>query len=188
MIRQLLTTRTAKLVAGFACGVSISTLLLLLSLQALGYFDSSKARLLERRLHAAAAQAGGAMAVATGLIDEGVEGIFVLDFISGDLTCGVLNPRNGQLGGLFKRNVVQDLGVEQGKQPKYLMVTGEFQITGQVNNTKPAFSLVYVGDANTGKYVGYMLPWNSQLLNANRTQVQPMIPIGFGSARNLQLE
>src|SRR5690349_18443388 len=79
---------------------------------------------LEDLLHASATHGGDSMAMATGLIDEGVEGMFVLDFITGELTCQVLNPRTGTLAGIYKRTVSADLGIEQGKQPKYLLVTG----------------------------------------------------------------
>lgn len=188
MIRRLAHNRVTILVAGLSTGLFISTLVGYLGLQACGYFEADKLQWLETRLHAAAAQSGDSMAVATGPIEEGVEGIFVLDFISGDLTCGVLNPRTGTMAGLFKRNVVQDLGVEQGKQPKYLMVTGRFDVQQKVNNLRPAQSIVYVADSNTGRYVGYTLPWNSNLLNSNVTQLQAMVPIGGGSARNIQPE
>ena len=184
MIRRFLQHRVTTLFAGLATGLGISLLITVLCLHATGFFESARMRWLETKLHAAAAQSGDSMAVATGAIDEGVEGIFVLDFISGDLTCGVLNPRTGQLGGMFKRNVVPDLGVAQGKQPKYLMTTGIFSAPAGGSNTRPAQSIVYVADSTTGRYMGYTLPWNSQLLNSNVAQIQPMVPIGGGSARN----
>ena len=94
--------------------------------------------------------------------ENGVEGVFFLDFLTGDLQCWVLNSRNGQLGGQFRHNVVQDLGVEQGKKPRYLMVTGAASFRRGTSGLQPADSIVYVADANTGHFAAYALPWNRQ--------------------------
>jgi len=139
-------------------------------------------------LNATATDSTSTMAIATGPIDGEVEGLFVLDFLTGELQCSVLNPRTGTLGGLYKHNVVLDLGVEQGKQPKYLMVTGaaNFRVSG--GNVRPAASIVYVADANTGRYAAYMLPWDRQAQSYNFAQMNPMILLGTGDARQLQVE
>ncbi|MCA9145427.1 MAG: hypothetical protein H6823_07110 [Planctomycetaceae bacterium] len=139
-------------------------------------------------LNASATHGGTTMAVATGPIQDGVEGFFVLDFITGELTCSVLNPRTGVMGGAFRANVVSDLGVEQGKQPQYLMVTGAAEFRTQGGNIAPAQSVVYVADANTGRYVAYWLPWNRQAAQYNFAQASPMMVLGTGSARNIQVE
>lgn len=143
---------------------------------------------LETPLHALATHGGDSMAIATGPIDEGVEGVFMLDFITGELTCQVLNPRTGTLAGLYKRQIAQDLGVEAGKQPKYLMVTGAIEIRQNISNVKPADSLLYIADANTGRYACYMLPWNKAAFSQNVAQANEIIPIGGGSARNAVVE
>ncbi|MDA1050131.1 MAG: hypothetical protein O3C40_06585 [Planctomycetota bacterium] len=139
-------------------------------------------------LHAAATHGGTTMAIATGPIQDGVEGFFVLDFITGELTCSVLNPRSGQMGGAYRANVVADLGVEQGKQPQYLLVTGAANFRTQGGNLVPAESVVYVADANTGRYVAYWLPWNKLAAQQNFPQANPMQVLGVGSARNIQVE
>ena len=59
-----------------------------------------------------------------GVIDEQVEGVYMLDFLTGDLQCLVLNPRTGTFNGQFAINVIKVLGVDQQKKPRYLMVTG----------------------------------------------------------------
>lgn len=140
------------------------------------------------QLHALATHGGDTMAIATGPIDEGVEGIFMLDFITGELTCQVMNPRTGTLAGLYRRTVAADLGVEPGKQPKYLMVTGTLQIRQNVSNVKPADSILYVADSNTGRYVAYLLPWNKAAFSQNLAQANQLIPIGSGTARNIRVE
>jgi hypothetical protein len=150
--------------------------------------NSSKLELPETLLHATATHGSDSMAIATGPIDEGTEGFFVLDFLTGQLQCSVLNPRTGQLAGLYMHNVVKDLGVEQGKQPKYLMVTGAANFRYGGGSVRPAESVVYVADANTGHYVAYMLPWNRNAAQYNAGQVNPMVPLGKGTARNIEIE
>ena len=92
------------------------------------------------------------------------------------------------MGGAFRANVVADLGVEQGKAPQYLMVTGAANFRTMGGNILPAESVVYVADANTGRYVGYWLPWNRQAAQYNFAQASPMQVLGTGSARNIQVE
>jgi hypothetical protein len=188
MFKTLFTRSGLMLAAGLFAGLSLSVAATCGTLAAWGYFEHGKVQLLERQLHALATHGADSMAIATGLIDEGVEGIFILDFITGELTCQVLNSRFGTLGGVFKQNVALDLGVEQGKQPKYLLVTGGLEIRQNVSNIRPAKSIVYVADSNTGRYVAYMLPWNQQLANAGGAQAAPMVVIGRGSARNAIVE
>lgn len=142
----------------------------------------------ETSLSAVASSGGDTMAIATGPVDEGVEGLFILDFITSELVCQVLHPRTGKLSGLYRRNVAQDLGIEQGKQPKYLLVTGAFIVRQNVGTVKPAESLIYVADVNTGKYVAYMLPWNKWAASTYQPQVSQMIPVGGGSARNIIID
>lgn len=142
----------------------------------------------ERRLQALATHGGDSLAIATGPIDEGAEGIFFLDYVTGELTCQVLNPRTGLLGGVFRQNVVNDLGIEPGKQPKYLITIGALDVRPNISNIRPARSIVYVADSNTGRYVAYALPWNQQIANAGGAQVSPMLAIGRGAARNIILE
>jgi hypothetical protein len=143
---------------------------------------------LETPLHALATHGGDTMAIATGPIDEGIEGVFILDFITGELICQVLNPRTGTLAGLYKRTVAKDLGIEQGKQPKYLMVTGFVEIRQNISNVKPADSILYIADANTGRYAAYVLPWNRAAFNQNVAQANDIIPFATGSARNFAVE
>ncbi len=140
-------------------------------------------------LQASASDSTSTMAIATGHISDGVEGLFVLDFITGNLQCQVLNPRSGQAGGLYQHNVSLDLAVQQGKQPRYLMVTGvaEFRVAAG-SNVKPAGCILYVADANTGQYAAYMLPWNKALAQQNVGQTYPMQFLYGGNVRNVAIE
>ena len=139
------------------------------------------------QLHAVSTDSSDTFAMATGPISDGVEGVFFLDFLTGDLQCWVLNNRTGALGGQFRHNVVGDLGVEQGKKPRYLMVTGVASFRRGTSGMTPADSLVYVADANTGQFAAYALPWNRNAAARATPQVAEMIVVGKGSARNWEL-
>lgn len=185
---NILNRSNSMFLFGLIAGLGVSVAATFGSLSAWGYFEKDKFRQLEQQLHAIATHGSDSMAIATGNIDEGVEGVFFLDFISGDLTCQVLNARTGLLGGIFRQNVAADLGVEQGKQPKYLLVTGSFETRQNISNIRPAKSIVYVADTNTGRYVAYMLPWNQSLVNSGGKVAAPMVLIGRDSARNAVVE
>jgi hypothetical protein len=182
MLRSLTKTSWLMLSIGLALGISLGVAIT-------SWQSSSQLQLPETLLNATASHGGKTMAIATGPIADGVEGLFVLDFITGELTCSVMNPRTGAIGGAYQHNVVADLGVEQGKQPDYLMVTGaaEFRYA-QGGNVRPAQSVVYIADGNTGRYAAYMLPWNRQAAQFNFAQVNPMILLGKASARNIEVE
>lgn len=161
---------------------------LLLGLAISSKHDRSPVQLPAAFLNATATDGGNTMALATGPIDKGVEGLFILDFITGELTCRVVNPRSGKMAGAYIANVAADLGVEQGKQPKYLMVTGAANFRSQGATIAPAQSIVYVADANTGRYVAYWLPWNRQAQLYDFTQAFEMRVLGQGKVRNVDIE
>ena len=65
-------------------------------------------------------------AVCTAPIDGSIEGFFILDFETGDLTGGVLNSTTSKFGVSYRTNVLKDLGFKAGKvkNPKFLLVPG----------------------------------------------------------------
>ena len=85
----------------------------------------------ETKLHAAAAVQNEAYAMATGPIDEDVEGVFILNVLTGDLQCSVMSIRTGRFAGLFRTNVIKDLGLDPAKRPSYLMTTGQVQFSAR---------------------------------------------------------
>jgi len=141
----------------------------------------------ELRLRAMASHGSDNFAIATGPVDEEVEGLFTLDFVTGDLQCFVINPRTVGLGGWFKANVAADLGVERGKKPHYLIATGNFTAPGAAGNQRPAASLCYVVDANTGDAVCYTFPWARSATAVGVTQVTPMIPVHKWKTRSVAI-
>ena len=138
----------------------------------------------EALLHATATESSQTLSIATGPVDESMEGLFLLDFLTGDLQCRVLNHRTGKFNAAFQANVMTDLGIDaQQKNPKYLMVTGASNFARGLAGSRMGNAVVYVVDGNTGRYVVYAVPWRRELQSAGRPQVAPLILMDAGNAR-----
>lgn len=148
---------------------------------------SAQAAFEEVRLRASASHGAETMAMATGAVDNEVEGVFFLDFLTGDLQCFTLNPRIGKFTGWFKTNVVKELPVEKGKKPAYIMVTGGWNALRGGGGARPAASVVYVCDTNTGNFAAYSFPYITGTTSTMAAQAAPMITLDGGKARNLEL-
>lgn len=137
-------------------------------------------------LRAATADAGDSLAIATGPIDQGIEGVFFLDFVTGRLSGSVMNPKTLQpLGGFVYANVYVDLGIPDvsRKAPKLLMATGYTNVKSYTGGTSLADSIIYIADTDTGNFAAYGVPWNKAALNWNTFQPVNMVLLGTGSAR-----
>jgi hypothetical protein len=146
--------------------------------------DPEAAALSELRLKAMATHGSETFAIATGPIEGDVEGLYCLDYLTGDLSCFVISPRGKGFAGLFKTNIVKDLPPEKGKKAAYMMVTGAINFRGNPNTPQ---SVVYVADANTGVWAAYSFPWARGGVAAGVTQAQQMVLITGGKARDLSL-
>lgn len=176
-------------VGGLSLGLAVGVGMLIGSLAASRNAGSSSLPA-ELRLNAMGTHGADTFAICTGPIAEGMEGVFLLDFLTGELQCMVPNARTGALGGLYKHNVYADLKVEAGtnKKPQFLMVTGTAQFrSGAVSTTRPAGCILYVADAQSGNWVAYSLPWDSSIASGGGAQGGKFIPIGAGRARELAI-
>jgi hypothetical protein len=138
-------------------------------------------------LHASTAATSETMAIATGRVDDQVEGLVTLDFITGDLQCYVMNPRTGKFVGWFKTNVTTQLPVDKAKKPSYLLATGTWEPVGFSSQQRPAGCVIYVTDSNTGMFAAYTFPWVKGAASTGITQSTPMLPLDGGKARNIVL-
>ena len=125
------------------------------------------------------------MSMATGLVDNNAEALFVLDHISGNLQCWLLNAKTGQVGGIYTANVASDLmTVGKTGEPDYVMTTGNFFFSGRkTGNMSPGKSVCYVADASTGNVVGYGLIYNTQAVTRGVVQSGVLNVVCKGSAR-----
>ena len=118
--------------------------------------------------------------IATGPVDIGTEGLFVLDHNSGLLQCSVIYPRLRQFGAIYQVNVAQALGVEAGAGG-YIICTGTVDF--QRSNQAPiGLSVIYVLDTTTGNYGCFGMPFDRVAMNANRPQQGALILMAQGTA------
>lgn len=120
-------------------------------------------------LHATATHGIDKFAIATGHVDAGVEALYFLDFLTGDMRAAVINPKTGKFNSFFTRNIATDFG-GAGRNSGYLMVTGSVNMPRGSNNFQFAESIVYVAEASTGVVAAYTIPWNSSMQAAGRMQ------------------
>lgn len=125
-------------------------------------------------LHAAATHGIDKFAIATGLVDNTVEALYFLDFLTGDMKAAVLNPKTGKFNSLFTRNIAQDFG-GAGRNSGYLMVTGSVNMPRGTANFQFANSIVYVAEASTGAVAAYTIPWNSSQQAAGKSQSSQIV-------------
>lgn len=137
-------------------------------------------------LQADTATRGKGMSLATGQISADVEGLFVLDHLTGNLSCIVLNPRNGTLGGsLFFTNVARDLGSEKAGQNDFLLATGYINANrgGRAGQARNANCVVYVADGSTGQVAAYTLRYNQNMIDQGQGQQGALELIWAGASR-----
>ena len=111
-------------------------------------------------LHAVATSGQEGFQLATGPIDNTIEGVYFLDGLTGELQGAAINVNNGQFTTFFKANVIKDLRLGQAKNPKFLMVTGGAALRGR-NIVQPGLSVIYVMEVNSGILGCYAVPWAS---------------------------
>jgi hypothetical protein len=175
------------LAVGLCAGLLVGVGMMIGTLVAVNRPVSSTPPLPETLLHASASHSGKSFAMATGFIDTDIEGVFLLDYLTGDIHCFVLSTRIGKWVGTFKHNVIPDLGVQQGKEPNYVMVTGQAAFQRGAATTSPAGCAVYVADANTGQFVAYTIMWNRTMGRANAPQTGGFTLLDGGKARTLEI-
>jgi len=121
-------------------------------------------------LHAVATDRQDNFAIATVPLDDEQEAVAFLDFLTGDLKATVFNTvrtQVPQVGVIYSKNILNDLGVDASKNPKFLMVSGRLQVRPQGSMMYGA-SVIYVAEVNSGKVGVYAMPFNrTALQNAN---------------------
>ena len=128
-------------------------------------------------IHAVSTDRIDTFAIATGPVDSEFEAVYFLDFLTGDLRAAVLGKNAGAFTAFFNYNVIQDLGVDPTKNPKFLMVTGMASLRRGGSRLQPSLSVVYVAEVTTGNVAAYVIPWSPAMHNANQPMVQPMVPV-----------
>jgi hypothetical protein len=134
-------------------------------------------------LHATATDRVDGFAMASGLVDENVEAVYFLDFLTGDLNAVVMGKQSGHFTGYFKANVAADLGIDSAKNPRYMMVTGTVDLR-RASRLQYSEAAIYVAESTTGKVAVYAIPWSTGLQQGGQGGVQPLVPIATTRFRN----
>lgn len=130
---------------------------------------------------ATATHGGDNMAVATGEVNENVDAVYFLDYKTGDLTAYVYYPRYQRFGAMYRSNITEQLPAT--KNGDYLLVTGHAITPAVASNNRPAQTLVYVVDVNSGQFAAYGLSYSQTLESAGQPQGGPLVFVGGGSVR-----
>lgn len=155
MWTQLARSRGTMLVAGLVLGLALG-----LNIQ--GLWPNVP-------LHASATEGFESFSIATGLVDNGVEGLYFLDYLTGDLRGAVIDPKSGKFNAFFTTKITGDFG-SQARNAKYLMVTGLADMPRGRAGFNPAKSIVYIADTTSGQVAAYLMPWNPSLASAGKPQ------------------
>jgi hypothetical protein len=156
----------------------------------------------EAPLHATATDRTENYAMATGYVDEGVEAVYFLDFLTGTLRAAVLSNTNARFQAHYAGNINADIAsvvqmsnnnlsqtnaqrrraglpplpqLQMPQSPNYLMVTGAIDMrrTGAMRTQYP-LSALYVAETNTGIVLTYLIPWDR---NAHMADVDSAMPL-----------
>jgi hypothetical protein len=137
-------------------------------------------------LHAVATDRSESFLVATGMVDESVEAVYLLDCLTGDLRAAVLGKARGDFTATFAYpggQLLQDFGLDPSKNPKFLMVTGLADLRTGQQNTYGA-SVVYVVELSSGRIMAYAIPWNRARWIARAPLGGNLVPVGMLPFRN----
>ena len=130
-----------------------------------------------RSVQATASQGQEALVMATGEVDSGIEAVYVLDSLTGELNGGVINNNTRKFTIHYSyKNIVQDLGAGTVKNPKFVMVTGELPIT-QGRGQRMGRSALYIAEMNSGFVVAYGVPWSSTQYAGGQSADVPLVPL-----------
>ena len=133
-------------------------------------------------VHATATQGQDNSAIATGLVDNGIEAFFFLDTLTGDLRAAVVNRRNWEFAAFFEYNIQADFDTAT-KNPKYMMVTGLADLPRGRGSTQIGKTLVYICEATSGQVNVYAVPWSPSLNAAGKPQRGTFQRVAGGSFR-----
>jgi len=129
-------------------------------------------------LHAVASDRSQSFAIASGPVDEEVEAVYFLDFLTGDLNAVVLNRQLNGFTGFYRYNVLNDLEIDPSKNPQYMMVTGMTSPRGTTGRMRPSLASVYVAEVTGGWVAAYAIPWSKSARAAGQNMgVAALVPL-----------
>jgi len=131
-------------------------------------------------LHAVATDSNDAFIIATGPLDENVEGLYLLDCLTGNLMVTVPTRVGNGFAGGFRYNILADFNVNPAQKPRFLMVTGGINLavpTGAGNQAFPGMTMLYIAEITTGRAVVYGTFWEKNNWRAGRAVQMALRPL-----------
>jgi hypothetical protein len=105
-----------------------------------------------------------------------VEGVFVLDYLTGRLSGAVMNGNTAKFNHTYARSVAADFKVDPKATPHYAFVGGRAALAGK-RGVSPAGSIIYVGELSSGMVMAYGMNYN---ITQRAVPTQPFVPLdGF---------
>lgn len=108
-------------------------------------------------LHGSTAASIEGFSVCTAELEAGQEGIYYLDYQTGDLAAAFLHPRNGRFINLYKHNILKDFA--EAKTPKFMLVSSSTPMINPQGNIRPSVGIVYVIEVTSGIACAYTAPY-----------------------------
>ena len=98
--------------------------------------------------------------IATGFVDDGLEGVYVLDFVTGQLQALVIHRQLQKFAARYVRNVSGDFGLTPEDSPQYVMVTGNADLRQRARRGQYATrGVLYVAELVSGRICVYTFPY-----------------------------
>jgi hypothetical protein len=140
--------------------------------------------------HATATHSTEGLIMCTGELDntQGLEGVYVLDVLTGEINGACMNPRTRKFSILYNySNLMKDLNLAQVKNPKFVMVTGECDMPQGYRGARLGRSVIYVAELNTGVVGAYGVPFNAAKISANQPAAEYLVPLDSFKFRSKQV-
>jgi hypothetical protein len=139
-------------------------------------------------LHAVATDRYENFAIATGPLDGDVEAVYIFDFLTGDLMGAALSTQTYRFNAYYRRNILDDLGIDQSTNPRYLMVTGMAELRrGGGQRARPGLSVIYIAELTTGQIAVYGVRWSPEMHNRGQTSTDEFVLLDVQQFRTAAL-
>lgn len=112
------------------------------------------------------------------LVETGeLEGVFVLNHLTGILTGAAINNQTGTFGYKFLHSVAADFQASaKTPEPKYAIVSGPVNLRA-TGGAQPAYGVIYIGELSSGAVIAYGLPRPN--ISRNVGTVMPLVKLDF---------
>lgn len=113
-------------------------------------------------------------------VRDHLEGVFVLDFLTGQIKGAVLG-RNGKFSHFYFRNIAADFQIDPTATPHFAFVQGTAQLPSTGRATM-ATGVIYIGELTSGKVAAYGFPYNDTAKPVGPFPLAPLDTFSFREA------